>query len=148
MVYTVHGILQARILEWVAFPFFRGSSQPRDWTLPLQVESLPAEPQGKAKNTGMGTLSVLQQIFLTQEFNWDLLHCRRILYPLSSQPIKTVYNGILYSQSKQFSFTLIHMWRYSQNINKLKKQIIKEYLGMMEFYEVLMYVFLDVFRNL
>ena len=30
--YTVHGILQARILEWVAFPFFRGSSQLRDWT--------------------------------------------------------------------------------------------------------------------
>ena len=28
----VHGILQARILEWVAFPFSRGSSQPRDWT--------------------------------------------------------------------------------------------------------------------
>ena len=33
MDYTVHGILQARILEWVAFPFSRGSSQPRDWTL-------------------------------------------------------------------------------------------------------------------
>ena len=30
MDYTVHGILQARRLEWVAFPFFRGSSQPRD----------------------------------------------------------------------------------------------------------------------
>ena len=29
--YIVHGI-QARILEWVAFPFSRGSSQPRDWT--------------------------------------------------------------------------------------------------------------------
>ena len=28
--YTVHGILQVRILEWVAFPFSRGSSQPRD----------------------------------------------------------------------------------------------------------------------
>ena len=27
--YTVHGILQARILEWVAFSFSRGSSQPR-----------------------------------------------------------------------------------------------------------------------
>ena len=27
----VHGILQARILEWAAFPFSRGSSQPRDW---------------------------------------------------------------------------------------------------------------------
>ena len=29
---TVHGILQARILEWVTFPFSRGSSQPRDQT--------------------------------------------------------------------------------------------------------------------
>ena len=29
---VVHGILQARILEWVAFPFSRRSSQPRDWT--------------------------------------------------------------------------------------------------------------------
>ena len=30
--YTVHGILQARILEWVAFPLSKVSSQPRDWT--------------------------------------------------------------------------------------------------------------------
>ena len=30
--YTVHGILQARMLEWVAVPFSRGSSQPRDQT--------------------------------------------------------------------------------------------------------------------
>ena len=30
--YTVHGILQTRTLEWVAFPFSRGSSQLRDWT--------------------------------------------------------------------------------------------------------------------
>ena len=32
MDYTVHGILQVGILEWVAFPFSRGSSQPRDRT--------------------------------------------------------------------------------------------------------------------
>ena len=32
MDYTVHGILQARILEWVAYPFSKGSSQPRDRT--------------------------------------------------------------------------------------------------------------------
>ena len=32
MDYAVHGILQARKLEWVAFPFSRGSSQPRDQT--------------------------------------------------------------------------------------------------------------------
>ena len=38
MDYTVHGILQARILECVAFPFSRGSSQPRDKT---QVPHIP-----------------------------------------------------------------------------------------------------------
>ena len=57
--YTVHGILQARLLEWVPFP------SPGD--LPytgieskfpaLQADSLPVEPQGKPKNTGMGSLS-------------------------------------------------------------------------------------------
>ena len=36
----------------------------------LQVHSLPAEPQGKPKNTGVGSLSFLQGIFLTQESNW------------------------------------------------------------------------------
>ena len=30
--FSVHGILQARILEWVAIPFSRASSQPRDWS--------------------------------------------------------------------------------------------------------------------
>ena len=37
MDYTVHGILWARIVEWIAFPFSRRSSQPRDWT---QVSSI------------------------------------------------------------------------------------------------------------
>ena len=37
MDYTVHGILQARILEWVAFPFSRESSKPRDWTQILRI---------------------------------------------------------------------------------------------------------------
>ena len=47
MDYTVHGILQARILEYVAFPFSRGSSQPRDRSqvFALQADSLPAKPQ-------------------------------------------------------------------------------------------------------
>ena len=55
MAYTVYGILQARILEWVAFPFSWGSSQLRDWTqasYTVQADSLPAEPQDKPKNTG------------------------------------------------------------------------------------------------
>ena len=81
MDYTVHGIFQARILEWVAFPFSRGSSNPRSPT--LQVDSLPTEPQGKPKNTGVGSLSLLQRVFPTPELNQGLLHWRRIIYQLS-----------------------------------------------------------------
>ena len=51
----------------------------------LQADSLPAEPQGKPKNTQVGSLSLLQRIYLTQESNWGLLHYRQILYQLSYQ---------------------------------------------------------------
>ena len=79
MDYTVHGILQARILKWAAFPFSRGSSQPRDQTQVAHIagDSLPAQPQGKTKNTGVGQ-SVSQfsrsvVIFPKQESNWGPL---------------------------------------------------------------------------
>ena len=51
----------------------------------LWADSSPAEPQGKPKDTAVGSLSLLQGIFLTQELNWGLLHCRQILYQLSYQ---------------------------------------------------------------
>ena len=53
MDYTVHGILQARILEWVTFPFSRGLPNPRiELRSPtLQANSLPAEPPGKPWST-------------------------------------------------------------------------------------------------
>ena len=46
----------------------------------LEVDSSPAEPWRKPSNTGADILSLLQQIFLTQEFNQGLLHHRWILY--------------------------------------------------------------------
>ena len=55
----------------------------------LQTDSLPAEPQGKPKNTGVGSLSLLQRIFLTQESNWGLLRCRQIYK--SSNMIEDIY---------------------------------------------------------
>ena len=67
----------------------------------MLLDSLPAEPQGKPKNTGVGSLSLLQGIFLTQESNRDLLHCRQILYQLSYPKaqstfpvLKHCYHGI------------------------------------------------------
>ena len=49
MDYTLRGILQARILEWVAFPFSKDLPNPRiePRSPALQADSLPAEPQGK-----------------------------------------------------------------------------------------------------
>ena len=51
MDYTVHGILQARILEWVAFPFSRASSQPRDrpWSPALQMDSYQLSHKGSPR---------------------------------------------------------------------------------------------------
>ena len=51
----------------------------------LQADSLPVELQGKPRSTGVGSRSLLQSIFPTQESNRALLHCRRILYQLSYQ---------------------------------------------------------------
>ena len=54
---TIHGILQARMLEWATVPFYRGPFQRRDPTRSptLLEDSLPAEPPGKPKNTGVGS---------------------------------------------------------------------------------------------
>ena len=51
----------------------------------LQADYLPAKPLGKPRNTGVGSLYFLQGIFPTQELNWDLLHCRWVLFLLSYQ---------------------------------------------------------------
>jgi len=95
---SVHGILQARILEWVAMPFSGGSSnlgiEPRSPT--LQADSLLSKPPGKPKNTGMGSLSLLQGNFSTQESNCGLLHCRQILYQLSYQGSHYLYDYTQY----------------------------------------------------
>ena len=88
MDYTVYGILQVRILEWVAFPFSRGSSQPRDQTeFPaLQVDSLPVEPKGKPKNNGVSSLSLLQGIFPTQDPGLPALWVDSLSTELSENP--------------------------------------------------------------
>ena len=84
---TDHGITK----YWSGLPF----PSPGDLPDPgielespaLQADSLPPSVlPGKPENTGVGTfLSLLQGIFLTQESNQHLLHCRQILYQLSYQ---------------------------------------------------------------
>ena len=49
---SIHGILHARILEWIVIPFSKGSSRSWDWTqvCALQANSLASEPPGKPNN--------------------------------------------------------------------------------------------------
>ena len=68
---------------WNGYPFPSPGDLPNPGIEPtspaLQADSLPIEPQGKPKNTGVGSLSLLQLIFPTQELNWGPLHSRQIL---------------------------------------------------------------------
>ena len=85
MDYTVHGILQARMLEWVAVPFSRGSSQSRDWT---QVSSIAGGfftswVTREAQEYWRELPFPFQGLFPTQGSNPSLLrllHCRQIPY--------------------------------------------------------------------
>ena len=82
--------------------FSRGSSQPRSPT--LWAGSLPAEPQGKPKNNGVGSLSLLQCVLPTQESNWGLPHCRQTLYQLMYQGSPTMG----YHSSVKWNKLLVH----------------------------------------
>ena len=85
---TVHGILQVRILEWVAFHFSRGSSQPRD---PTQVSNpgLPHCRQILCQLSHKGSPRILEWVVYPQadlpdpRIELGLLHCRQILDQLT-----------------------------------------------------------------
>ena len=107
------GILQARILEWVAMPCSRGYFWPgiKPRSPSLQADSLPSETPGKSKNTGVGCHSLLQGIFPTQESNRGLLHCRQILHQLSYQESPRIWIHI-YRYILFWTFSLyIHTWK-------------------------------------
>ena len=82
-------------MEFSRSEYWSGQSFPSPGDLPnpgikpgppaLQADSSPSEPPEQPKNTGVGSLSLLQQIFPTQGLNQGLLHCRQILYQLSYQ---------------------------------------------------------------
>ena len=128
MDYTVHRILQARILEWVASIPPPGDLpnpgiKPRSPT--LQADSLPTEPQGTPKNTRVGGLSLHQRIFPIQDLNQCLLHFRQILYQLSYKgkdtyfmPGTSMANFSLAPQNKVF--LAFRGWLHTHFENLLK----------------------------
>ena len=95
--WTIQSIVFSRAEYWGGEPFPSPGDLPNPGIEPrsptFQVDSLPAEPQGKPKNAGVDSLSLLQGIFLTQESNHGLLHCRQILYQLSYQGSLSNWGG-------------------------------------------------------
>ena len=88
------GILQARILEWVVMPSSSGSSQLRDRTQVAHIAGgFFTIWATKSKNTGVGNCFLLQGNFPTQELNWGLLHCRRILYRTAKYEDKITFTN-------------------------------------------------------
>ena len=98
MDYTVHGILESEY--WSGLPCSTSGDLPNPGIKPrsptLQADSLPAEPQGKPKNTGVGGLSLLQWIFPTQGLNPGFPHCRQILYQLNHKGSPRILEWVAY----------------------------------------------------
>ena len=132
--WTLQSMEFSRLEYWSGSPF----SSPRDRPNPgieprspaLQVDFLPAEPQGKLKNTGVGCRSLLQGIFPTWGLNPGLLLCRWILYHLSHQgnPQPRIFSakcqycgvwaslGILSKDSVCLSLSHIHTQNHAEHI--------------------------------
>ena len=74
------------------------------------MDSLLSEPPGKSKNTGVGSLSLLQGVFPTQESNQHLLHCRQILYHMNYQGRlwEKERNKQLFILFPSYSFLILH----------------------------------------
>ena len=103
---SVHGLLQARILEWAAIRFSRGSSRPRDgtrvfWGLPdsgmepcgspaLQADSLPSEPPGKPVSyTGAELTPRVALVSGVRELDW-FIHRHLSLLSQAHFPIQVI----------------------------------------------------------
>ena len=87
--WTILSMEFSRPEYWSGWPFPSPGYLPNPGIVPrspaLQADSLPAEPPGKPKNTGVDSLCLLMQVFPAQKLNQDLLHCRWVLHQLSCQ---------------------------------------------------------------
>ena len=104
--------------DWSGLPCPPPGDVPNPGTEPgspgLQVDPLPSEPPGKLMNTGMGSLSLLQEIFPTQESNWGLLHCRWTFYHWSYQgsPGKHLTHSINTMNNRYYYQNYLAKWLF------------------------------------
>ena len=111
---------------WSGLPFPSPGDLPNPGIKPrsptLQVDSLPAELQGKP-NTGVGSLSLLQRIFPTQESNPGLPHCRWILSQLSHKGSPRILEWVAYPFSSRSSHPEIKLGSPAVHADSLSTEL-------------------------
>ena len=150
---SVHGIFQARIVEWVAISFSRGSSPSRDWTCvscigrqilyhcatwealfkwsgSRSVTSDSLWPHGLyspwsslGQNTEVSSLSLLQGIFPTHRSNPGLLYCRRILCQLIHKGSPRILEWLAYAFSRGSSQSRIEPGSPALRVDSLPTEL-------------------------
>ena len=115
--WTIQSTEFSRPEYWSGQPFPSPGDLPNPAIKPrspaLQLDSLPAEPQEKPKNTGVGSLFLLGQIFPTQESNQSLLYCRWILNQLNRNLFLTVLEAGSQRSAQQQHQTLFQVADFS-----------------------------------
>ena len=125
-------------------------SSPRDLPNPafiprspaLQADSLPAEPQRKPKSTGVGSLSLLQWVFLTKELNQGILPCPRSI----SRSGRPTEEGIAQSRTRLkwlSSSIILHCWQILYQLSYQGSPYFKE---MAYFGVIIKYMFKYMFK--
>ena len=113
---SVHGVLQARVLEWVAIPFSRGSSQPRDRTCLLHCRQIPyhLNHQGSFVLCFLYvlwpfSLAALQGVCSFQQFDYDV--CLGEGFCVSYLGVTEFRGSLLVAVFKSYSFSsLCLLW--------------------------------------
>ena len=116
---SIHGILQARTLEWVAISFSRGSSWPRDWTQVSRIASRCFNfwATREAQEYWSGCYFLLQEIFPTQGSNLCFLHL--LHWQVDSLPLHHLRNPCIHAHMCAYTdtcvYVCIHMCTHVKN---------------------------------
>jgi len=105
---SVHGIFQARILEWVAISYSRGSSRPRDWT---QVSCVSC----------IGRWIVYHcttWVFLLKTFPLDACLCIELLTGHFHLAISLFHSGLRVPGKKYFCMHSTHQWKTIRKVTE------------------------------
>ena len=150
---SVHGIFQARILEWVAISFSRGSSWPRNWT---GVSCVPAGSEGKASACNVGDLGLIPGLGRSSgEGNGNPLQYSCLENPMDRGAWWATIHGVAKSRTRLSNFyvcvccrnnskwsqmeekvlwdtRLLYYWGSSLDVDRLMNILLKTWMGCRE----------------